>query len=448
MIILGIEDISSLESEAGIVATLIKHPDFVFYADDYLLPSYFTNTENKCMYMAIRNLTRKGITTIDPFNIISYLNSSDATKEFANVLSVDKLNEFVDMSDILARHTSEEYRLLVNNVVETAFRRDTYRKLEECQKLCTNKDLKNIEEKIYSTIDEVMTEYSTANVIPQYKDVVEDCWNEIQSRHGDGYAGIPFKFETLNQYATIEAGELFIFAADAKQGKSMMLLNCTVDLLKQGLSVLYIDSELNTRLFTARLIAHLTGIEYRRLVSGGYSDIESEKIKEAIEWLKTRRFTHIYLPMFDQQTIYTAVKRTKHTVGLDVLVIDYFKSNTENSGDAYATYAELGKFTDFVKNRIAGNMNIAAIGACQATAAGKVADSAKIGRNASTIAVITNKTPEEIREDGEECGNKKLKIILNRNGSQHAEGEYIDLMFKGDNILYEEAKQHEPKLPY
>ena len=76
------------------------------------------------------------------------------------------------------------------------------------------------------------------------------------------------------------------------------------------------------------------------------------------------------------------------------------------------------------------------------------ADSAKIGRNASTIAVITNKTQEEIREDGEECGNKKLKIILNRNGSQHAEGEYIDLMFKGDNILYEEAKQHEPKLPY
>ena len=41
----------------------------------------------------------------------------------------------------------------------------------------------------------------------------------------------------------------------------MMLLNCAVDLLRQGKSVLYIDSELNSRMFTCRLLAHLTRIE-------------------------------------------------------------------------------------------------------------------------------------------------------------------------------------------
>ena len=61
--------------------------------------------------------------------------------------------------------------------------------------------------------------------IPQYKEVIEDCWSEIRERQSNGYAGIPFKFPTLNEYATIEPGELFIFAAEAKQGKSMMLLN-------------------------------------------------------------------------------------------------------------------------------------------------------------------------------------------------------------------------------
>lgn len=68
-----------------------------------------------------------------------------------------------------------------------------------------------------------------------------------------------------NAYATIERGELFIFAAEAKQGKSMMLLNCAVDLLKRDVAVLYIDSELNSRMFTCRLISHLTGIEFSRL---------------------------------------------------------------------------------------------------------------------------------------------------------------------------------------
>lgn len=91
-------------------------------------------------------------------------------------------------------------------------------------------------------------------------------------------------------------------------------------------------------------------------------------------------------------------------------------------------------------------MNIAGLGAAQATTTGKVADSAKIGRNASTIAVIQDKTPEEIATDGVECGNKKLRIVLNRNGGQSASQEdYIDLQFQGNIISYVEAKQHNPE---
>ena len=69
-----------------------------------------------------------------------------------------------------------------------------------------------------------------------------------------------------------------------------------------------------------------------------------------------------------------------------------------------------------VKNQIAGDMNICAIGAAQATVTGRLADSAKIARNASTILMITDKTLEEIERDGAECGNKKMRVVLNRNG--------------------------------
>lgn len=141
----------------------------------------------------------------------------------------------MEMSDVLARHTVEEYKMLVDNVLDAAFRRDTFQRLKECQALCYNRAETNVEEKIYSIIDDVMTEFSTTNDVPMFKDVVDDCWDEIQSRQGDGYAGIQFKFPALNEYATIEPGELFIFAAEAKQGKSMMLLNCAVDLMKKDL---------------------------------------------------------------------------------------------------------------------------------------------------------------------------------------------------------------------
>lgn len=439
------EDINSLESESGIIASLIHNPEWCFYSE-FLLPNHFVNKENRCVYTAICDLACKGISTVDPYNILEDLASSEATRKYADELSVEKLQELVEMSDVLARGSVEEYNLLVSNVLDAAFRRDAFQVLKEAQALCCDRTQKDIQNRIYSLVDGVMTEFSTTNDIPQFKDVIDEKWAEIQARQKEGFAGIPFKFPTLNEYATIEPGELFIFAAEAKQGKSMLLLNCAMDLLKKDVAVLYLDSELNTRLFTARVLAHLTGIEYRRLTCGNYSDEEGRKINEAIRWLKTRKFTHIYIPMFDQQSIFTAVKKVKHTQGLDVLIVDYFKGSGD--GDAFDSYQELGRFVDMVKNKICGDMNICGIGAAQATVNGKIADSAKIGRNASTIAYILDKTQEEIEADGVECGNKKLRVALNRNGMQMASGEYIDLFFDGNHVMYQEAKQHIPQSPY
>lgn len=71
-------------------------------------------------------------------------------------------------------------------------------------------------------------------------------------------------------------------------------------------------SELITT-FTARILAHIAKVEYKRLTAGAYDNEEAERINEALEWLKSKKFTHLYIPMFDQQTIYTAVKKVQHT---------------------------------------------------------------------------------------------------------------------------------------
>ena len=441
-----IEDINDITSETGIIATLIRHPEYSFYSEE-LLPNHFSNRQNACMYLALTILARENIRQADAFNIISALHSSDATKRYADELDVDELQDFIDISQSVARDTIEEYKLLVGNVMDMSFRRDTFRELRECERMCLDTNTHELEQKIYSTLDDVMMNYTSTTEVPPFSEVVDKCWDEIRERqNSEGCSGYLFKFPALNQYATIERGELFIFAAEAKQGKSMMLLNCSVDLLRQDLAVLYLDSELNTRMFTARVLAHLSGVEYKRLTSGRYTEEEAERIDAARAWLKTRKFTHVYIPMFDQQTIYTTIKKVSHTQGLDVLIVDYFKSLSD--GDAFNSYQELGRLTDFIKNQIAGEMNIAALGAAQLTATGKVADSAKIGRNASTIAIITDKTPDEIAEDGAECGNKKLRVILNRNGMQMPQDEYIDLQFNGNLISYEQAQQHIPHVPY
>ena len=285
--------------------------------------------------------------------------------------------------------------------------------------------------------------------VPEFKDVVDELWVEIENHQDGKDAGIPFKFPTLNEYVRIEQGELVVVGAPAKGAKSMFMLNEAVDILNQGKTVFYLDSELSSRLFLCRLVSHLTGIEFSRIRSGRYTKEEDGHIKNAIEWIKAQNLVHMYLPIFDKQTIYTAVKKVSHRFGkLDVLIVDYLKP-TGSSTDAYVVYSELGNLTDLIKNEICGKLGIAGLAAAQLTANNKLADSVKISRNASTIIIMTDKTQEEYEEDGEGSGRKKLIVTQNRNGMQHVDGEWINIDFNGNICLLTESKvQHIPTEPY
>ena len=295
-------DIKNIESEAGIVASIILKPELTFYSEQ-LKPNHFSDTQNAYIYYAVCELAKRGIETIDAYNITNILNARESTRKITDTITVQALNDLIDVAKVIARDSVEEYKLLVRNVLDAAFRRHTYSKLVECERLCFSSSEADIEHKIYSSLDDVMMEFSSASEVPRYKDVVEQYWSEIEARQQPGTAGqIPFKFPTLNAYTMIERGELIIFGAEQKQGKSMMLLNCAADLLKNGYKVLYLDSELNSRLFTCRLVSHLTGIEFRRVRSGRYDEEERRKIYDTIAWLKTKDFTHLYMPTFDEQS--------------------------------------------------------------------------------------------------------------------------------------------------
>ena len=50
------------------------------------------------------------------------------------------------------------------------------------------------------------------------------------------------------------------------------------------------------------------------------------------------------MPIFDEQSIYTTVKKVFHTQGVDTLIVDYFKGGDDT--DAFATYQSLGGLVD------------------------------------------------------------------------------------------------------
>lgn len=447
------EDIRSAEihdpsAEAAVIASVLVSPSLCHFSDD-LSPKHFADEANAYLYFAVRELvTKHSATEIDALAITQVLEKNKYCGRGQSLLTKENVDDAIEHAKLIARSNPEDYRVQVNRVLESAFKRNTLLRLKECELLCRNGSVDDVEQKLSKTIDEMFSNYSHGNEVPEYGKVVRKYWEEIKARQSpESFGAIPFKFKSLNSYVMIERGELVVFGGEPKAGKSMLMLNCAVDLLRRGLKVLYLDSELNDRLFTCRMIAHLTGIPFVQVRGGGYNDVDKKRIDDALAWLEKVQFTHIYMPIFDQTTVYTTVKKLYYQQRVDILIIDYFKGG--DNPDAFATYQALGGFCDMVKNRLCGELNIAGIGAAQSNAAGRLADSAKIDRNASTIVMIENKDRAEIETDGEECGNKKLFVRFNRNGPQMSgKDEYIDMVFDGDHILYEEAKQHLPQSPF
>jgi hypothetical protein len=106
------------------------------------------------------------------------LASNEAAKKQMEAVPLEAIHELVDVSHLIARGSAEDYLLVAENVVESAFRRTAQKKLERCASLCGNMSV-DIRQEIY-TLDSAMLEFATTNDAPQFRDVVEGIWADIE----------------------------------------------------------------------------------------------------------------------------------------------------------------------------------------------------------------------------------------------------------------------------
>lgn len=442
------KEIRSIESEAGIIATLALHPEFSFYSED-LTPHHFSDQQNGYLYYAICELAKKGVEKVDAYNIQQILALKKSTEPALELLPIPALTEFLDIAPTISRSTKEEYRILVDVVRSKAFARDAVKKLCECEKMCYREDVSDLQSQIYSTIEDLIFEYQRADEIKLMSDRVGDLWKNKRERK-QSEAAMDFPFPSLNKYCKLERSEAIVLSAQQKRGKSIFMMNVLVSLLKEGKSAIYIDTELDTEKFFDRLLSHLSQVEYSKIHACTYSDEELEKIEAALDWIeKKTKFIHIYVPVLDDSKLISLIKRAYHSYKIDAVFLDYIKANGEHSMDAYKNSVALGKSLDVLKNYIGGSMKLFVMSAVQATKNGDVAYSQAIRRNCSTLLYLERKGQEEFEYDGgDEYGNMKLAVQDNRNGEIMSDDEYISLTLDGNKCTFRESKQPERKVPY
>lgn len=364
--------------------------------------------------------------------------------------TVDKYNlpstqELMELHKLTARHTLEEYLRLADLVVTFAFKREMIKTINVITADVYNDriGLDELSNSVYEQLDGLTEKFVINREVSTLGDRIDDIWAEIEERRNEnGGCGIPSKHHSFSEYFTYEPGELVMIQARYKEGKSVFLMNEVVHKLKNGVPTLVIDTEMSTRLYTERLLAHLSGVDIKRLKNGQYTADEEAKINEAKAWLKKQPFDHIYKPDITDNEIYSYCQIYKKKFGLQFFVFDYIKSDESETS---TNYNLLGRRTNFLKNNIAGKLELSVLSACQLGRNYTVADSDKINRYLSVAIKWGHKTQEMIANDGMECGNAFAKIYVNRLGGHMPEDDesaYIDLVFDGARMTIREAQPH------
>ena len=86
-----------IESEAGVIATLLYNPEYYFHAEG-LKAQYFSDAQNQYLYAVIAELVRRGITKIDSYILISVASTMGMPDEVRDAMTVGNINELIALS--------------------------------------------------------------------------------------------------------------------------------------------------------------------------------------------------------------------------------------------------------------------------------------------------------------------------------------------------------------
>lgn len=429
---------------------MVYHPEFILHSP-HLHENYFYNTDNACVYWAIKELFRQKITQITALNIEQVISSNSAVARRIQKFNLPSFQEYIDMCLSTKRDTVEEYLLLVNRVVELAFKRDFYKKTVQWQNECAdlNAPVEEMSSNVYRELNDLTTKYVTDGEISTFGSKVDELWQTLKEKkeRGESY-GIPSFFPSLKEFFTYETTELVVIEARMKKGKSWLAMIEAIDKAKKGITTFVQDSEMSDENWYIRAVSYLSGVPGSKIKNEKLSEDEIEKIQQANKELENMPLYHNYDPYITKEKFYSICAQKKIENNLQFVVWDYIKCD-DSILDSSSRSAYMGGITNWLKNNIAGDLKLSVLALCQLNRNNEVAESDGIEKYCSVAVKWEEKTAEEIVNDGRECGTHKMRVKLNRLGKQHlGDDEYIDVKFLRKRIGIVEAKQHEEKNPF
>ena len=448
--------INNPTSERSLISLCLNNADLlVDVENNEVCSQHFTIPAHRHIFTAMMYLYSKGIKP-SPLSIMEVITDKKAKEEIENFGGISYIEDMtlmdIDKSNlkIFCEKVKQTYaRKELYDVCEKA---KTFMLSDESEKLNPGELVGQIENKITEIANSAINETTVYKMGSDLQARLEE-----RAKRPTLVAGIQVGWTVFDRLTNGgQAGDLIIVCARAKMGKSVILTNWAKRFsIDDGLPVLYIDTEMTSEEQEDRLVSILTQIPVSEIMTGlfavdtehGTAKEKIEKIKNAIEQIKSSPYYHVYMPNFSAEKVTALAKQYKAKYNIQALFMDYIKipASQGNSLQQIKEYQALGFFTSTLKD-IAGTLKIPVYSAVQENrndekgtekGAGNVAGSDRILQLATKLMFLYAKTDEQIARDTTLLGNRHLKIAYQRNGESDCPP--INLQFDNQVVTIREV---------
>ncbi len=436
------KQIKTLEIERALLACFLKDPGWLGEVSSFIKSDFFAYIPNQKIFSAIKSLYQE-TKTVDQHILVARLN-------LMGLSTIESLDVDYYITSLSSMSINLDSKIgYLDELTKFYWSRQTYKKLSEAQKFI-EKSLESPDltfSDILSGVEKIVTEAISVEAIGSDDEQFVDIYGDIENIIGEQVnqkdnMGISSPFPIFNgRYGQFLVGELYVFGAPAKVGKSTLLSAIVDYAIKNGngkVKVLILDTELQANRVACRDMSAESGVNEYFFRTGKFAEDQEkvDKAKDAFERMKKYKGVvyHRYVPNKTIQQIESIAKRW-HSKYVDVengeiglICYDYLKliSTTRASSDGPGSYdlkewELIGQIANSLKMLASSLPNTTVITATQLNEGGGVAQSARIKWFCTAIHFLVRKTSEEIGTFGKEWGTHKLICQETRNLGEFGE---------------------------
>jgi len=453
-------NLQDLAAERAVLAGLCQYGLDAFLNIDFIDTDHFTNEMNQIIFKCVKKVISES-SHVELASILAAANNLNLYENINNKNEIGFLRSLFNFpihKDNISIHAAKIAKLkLARNIQQT---------LKVCEKrlntISGDEDINDLITMVESPIlDATSAIYESSSHQPEIiGDEVEAYIHHLADNPTD-MIGISSGFSIYDQ--AIGGGFrrkcVDLVAARPKVGKSMfgdeVALHVTQNL---EIPVLMLDTEMSKEDHLNRMLANLSGVDINRISTGKFAEneIDKKKIEEAAEKLKAIPYHYISIAGQPFENILGLMRKWLYQhVGIDengrtkdcLIIYDYLKlMGSDGISNSMQEFQLLG-FQITQLHNFCVKHDVPCLSFVQLNRDGITKESTDVVSGSdrliwlcTSFTIFKMKSDEEIADDLEENGNRKLVPVVARHGAGLDDGDYINMNMFGKHGRIEEGK--------